>query len=58
MNASWLRTPESPRAIIEHAALVRVGQAEDVADVAAFLASDDSRWVTGQRIEASGGWWL
>ena len=28
---------------------------EDVADVAAFLASPDSGWVTGQLIDASGG---
>lgn len=26
-----------------------------VADIAAFLASSDSRWVTGQLIDASGG---
>jgi 3-oxoacyl-[acyl-carrier protein] reductase len=28
---------------------------DDIADVAAFLACDASRWVTGQRLEASGG---
>ncbi|GIG92177.1 SDR family oxidoreductase [Plantactinospora endophytica] len=33
----------------------RVGQPTDIADVVAFLASDDSRWVTGQVIDASGG---
>ncbi|MFD6726279.1 SDR family oxidoreductase, partial [Streptomyces sp. NPDC060131] len=32
-----------------------VGQPDDVADVVAFLASDDARWVTGQNIDASGG---
>jgi 3-oxoacyl-[acyl-carrier protein] reductase len=37
------------------AARGRVGQTDDIADVAAFLASDDSRWVTAQRIQASGG---
>jgi NAD(P)-dependent dehydrogenase (short-subunit alcohol dehydrogenase family) len=36
----------------------RMGEAGDVADVVAFLASDDSRWITGQSIEASGGQWL
>lgn len=36
-------------------ALGRVGHADDIADVAAFLASEDARWVTAQRIEASGG---
>jgi 3-oxoacyl-[acyl-carrier protein] reductase len=33
----------------------RVGQADDVASVVAFLAGPDSRWVTGQVIEAGGG---
>ena len=37
------------------AALKRVGQPEDIANVIAFLASPDGGWVTGQVIEASGG---
>lgn len=36
-------------------AIKRIGVPDDIADVASFLASDDSRWVTGQRIEVSGG---
>lgn len=35
--------------------LGRLGQPDDIATVAAFLASDDAKWVTGQAIEASGG---
>jgi 3-oxoacyl-[acyl-carrier protein] reductase len=35
--------------------LGRIGQPKDIADIAAFLASDDSYWVTGQTIKASGG---
>jgi 3-oxoacyl-[acyl-carrier protein] reductase len=35
--------------------LGRVGQPKDVADVAVFLASNDSGWVTGQTIYAAGG---
>jgi len=35
--------------------LGRIGQPGDIASVAAFLASDDSFWLTGQTIEASGG---
>ena len=35
--------------------LGRIGQPKDIADVAVFLASDDSYWVTGQTIKASGG---
>jgi 3-oxoacyl-[acyl-carrier protein] reductase len=37
------------------APLGRIGQPEDVAKVAVFLASDDSSWLTGERISASGG---
>ncbi|MDL4813391.1 SDR family oxidoreductase [Actinomadura opuntiae] len=33
----------------------RVGQPQDVADVAVFLAGDEARWITGQNIAAGGG---
>jgi 3-oxoacyl-[acyl-carrier protein] reductase len=33
----------------------RIGQPDDMADVVAFLASDDARWVNGQSIVANGG---
>ncbi|MFC4816106.1 SDR family NAD(P)-dependent oxidoreductase [Flavobacterium sp. GCM10023249] len=35
--------------------LGRVGQPDDIGGVVAFLCSDESKWVNGQRIEASGG---
>jgi NAD(P)-dependent dehydrogenase (short-subunit alcohol dehydrogenase family) len=35
--------------------LGRVGMAEDIGPVVAFLCSDEARWVNGQRIEVSGG---
>ncbi len=35
--------------------LGRLGQPDDIARVAVFLASDDSRWLTGDNIIASGG---
>lgn len=35
--------------------LGRVAQPEDIAKVAVFLASDQSAWITGERIAASGG---
>jgi 3-oxoacyl-[acyl-carrier protein] reductase len=35
--------------------LGRIGQPDDIATIAAFLASDDSFWVSGQTIHASGG---
>jgi 3-oxoacyl-[acyl-carrier protein] reductase len=36
-------------------ALRRVADPEDVADIVAFLASDDARWLTGATLPASGG---
>lgn len=35
--------------------LGRAGEPEDIAPVAVFLASDDSRWVTGETLAVSGG---
>jgi 3-oxoacyl-[acyl-carrier protein] reductase len=32
----------------------RLGQAEDIADVVAFLAREDSRWISGQNIRVNG----
>ena len=37
------------------APLGRVGQVNDIATIATFLASDDSGWLTGERLVASGG---
>jgi 3-oxoacyl-[acyl-carrier protein] reductase len=36
-------------------ALKRLGKAEDVADLVAFLASDKARWITGASIPVDGG---
>jgi 3-oxoacyl-[acyl-carrier protein] reductase len=36
----------------------RLGTVDDVAQIVAWLASEESRWVTGQVISASGGWAL
>ncbi len=41
--------------IVKTAPLGRIGQPDDIADVAVFLASEDSRWLTGEILLASGG---
>lgn len=33
----------------------RLGRPEDIADIVAFLASEEARWLTGQTIHAGGG---
>ncbi|WP_152395711.1 SDR family oxidoreductase [Paenibacillus guangzhouensis] len=55
MNAETLATQEGQQFAAGLSAFGRWGQPGDVADIAAFLASDDSRWITGQIIDASGG---
>ncbi|SHM71243.1 SDR family oxidoreductase [Streptomyces yunnanensis] len=56
VNAEWLRgNPAAEADAASRAALGRVGQPDDVADIVAFLASHDARWVTGKVIDATGG---
>lgn len=40
---------------VQRTPLGRVGQPQDIASIAAFLASDESTWVSGQTIHAAGG---
>jgi len=47
--------PEAKDALVGITALGRLGEPADVADVVAFLAGPDSRWLTGQNLLASGG---
>ncbi|MFH9421596.1 SDR family oxidoreductase [Streptomyces sp. NPDC017529] len=56
MNAGWLRSDDKAwQASADITALGRVGESRDIGDIVAFLASDDSRWITGQWIDATGG---
>lgn len=41
--------------LIQSTPLGRLGQTADIADVVAFLSSDDARWVNGQTIQVNGG---
>ena len=43
------------KSIVAQTPLGRVGQPDDIATVAVFLASDDSGWLTGEQIRAGGG---
>ncbi|MCI4042283.1 SDR family oxidoreductase [Streptomyces sp. TRM75563] len=56
VNADWLRASDEAWAdAAALSALGKVGTPADIADVVAFLASDEGRWVTGHWIDATGG---
>ena len=46
---------DSGGGLIAQTPLGRIGQPDDIAKVALFLASDESGWITGDVIVASGG---
>jgi 3-oxoacyl-[acyl-carrier protein] reductase len=54
-NSAIMEDAEAHRQVEAMTAFGRFGTPSDIADVVHFLASPDSRWVTGQIIEASGG---
>jgi NAD(P)-dependent dehydrogenase (short-subunit alcohol dehydrogenase family) len=58
MTAHYLAIPELAAGIESVACLGRIGEPDDVADIVGFLAAPQSRWITGQTIDASGGTWL
>ena len=54
-NAAIRNNPDRKAIMASQTALGRVGQAEDIGGIVAFLCSEDAGWISGQRIEASGG---
>lgn len=55
-NGAAIRNNPQLKAMLgERTPLGRVGVAEDIGGVVAFLCTEDARWVNGQRIEVSGG---
>lgn len=44
------------KALVDRTALGRLGQPDDIARIAVFLASDESAWMTGERLAATGGY--
>jgi NAD(P)-dependent dehydrogenase (short-subunit alcohol dehydrogenase family) len=57
-NGAVFDIPGLAEHIAATTALGRLGGADDVADVVAFLVSDGARWITGQVVDASGGLFL
>ena len=54
-NAGFRSNPEMQKRIITLTALGRTGKPDDIGGIIVFLCSEDSYWINGQRIEASGG---
>ena len=48
-------SPEQQQSFLAGIPMGRIGQPEDIAQTVLFLASDESSWLTGERITASGG---
>jgi len=55
LAGNLLATPEKRDASDKRHPLGRVGTAEELARVAAFLLSDDGSWITGQIVHVDGG---
>ena len=54
-NAALRNNPQIKSFIASITPLGRVGMADDIGSVVAFLCTDDAKWINGQRIEVSGG---
>ncbi len=54
-NAATRNNPQFKTMLGNMSPLGRVGAADDLGGVIAFLCSDDAKWINGQRIEVSGG---
>jgi NAD(P)-dependent dehydrogenase (short-subunit alcohol dehydrogenase family) len=55
LAGALLSSPEKREANAQRHPLKRIGEASDIAHMAAFLLSDSARWITGQIIGVDGG---
>ncbi|OZC02961.1 SDR family oxidoreductase [Rubricoccus marinus] len=52
---SWLHDEKATQVVESHIPMKRIAEPEEIARMAAFLVSDDARYVTGQTLFADGG---
>ena len=55
INRAWIDDPVKRRQVEEHIPMRRAGEADEMAGVVCFLASDDAAYITGQTIFVDGG---
>jgi glucose 1-dehydrogenase len=55
INRAWIDDPVKREMVTSHIPIPRPGDADEMAGVVAFLASDDAAYVTGQTIYVDGG---
>jgi len=55
VHAAGFMGTDFQKQIAAQTPLGRIGQPQDIGKVAAFLASDDSGWITGEVLLVSGG---
>lgn len=56
MNAKLKDNPQLYNAAIQRIPLKRLGRPEEIANIVAFLASEEASYITGTTIYADGGW--
>ena len=54
-SAAIRNNPQLQEMVIAQTAMGRLADAHDIGGLVALLCSDDARWLTGQRLEATGG---
>jgi glucose 1-dehydrogenase len=55
INRAWIDDPEKRRQVEEHIPMQRAGDADEMAGVTCFLASDEAAYITGQTVFVDGG---
>jgi glucose 1-dehydrogenase len=55
INRAWIDDPVKQEMVTSHIPIPRAGEADEMAGVVAFLASDDAAYITGQTIFVDGG---
>ena len=58
MTTEFFSDEQQRQRAVARTPLGRLGNADEVADAVLFLCSDAARWVTGQSLNVSGGFWI